>query len=267
MNRDKKEVLVKRLMINGMAIEYYHHGPPPSTAPTLVFLHEGLGSASMWREFPRQLADRLGYGAFVYSRFGYGNSDPCTLPRPLDYMHEEGLEVLPKIIEAAGLENYFLVGHSDGGSIALIYSGGVKSKGLLGVVTLAGHVFCEQLSVDSIASVREDYCVGQLREKLQREHGENVDCAFWGWNKVWLDPAFMNWNIEEYLPTINVPILAIQGSEDQFGSVVQLRLIEEKAGGLVKTLLLPDCRHNPHRDQTEKTIMACTRFFSQGSPG
>lgn len=221
----------------------------------------------MWRDFPRQLADRFGYGAFVYSRLGYGNSDPCTLPRPLEYMHEEGLNVLPKVIEAAGLENYVLVGHSDGGSIALIYGGGVESKGLLGVVTLAAHVFCEQLSIHSIASVREDYRTGKLREKLQREHGENVDCAFWGWNKAWLDPAFKDWNIEEYLPTLKVPLLAIQGSEDQYGTAAQLRSIGEKAGGPVKTIMLPRCRHNPHHDQTEKTITACTRFFRSGFSG
>ncbi len=252
---------MSRFMIDGMAIEYYRYGPPPSIAPTLVFLHEGLGSALMWKDFPRQLADRMGCGALVYSRFGYGNSDPCKLPRPLDYMHEEGLNVLPKVIEAAKLSNYVLVGHSDGGSIALIYAGGVKSKGLLGVVTLAAHVFCEQLSVRSIASVREDFCTGNLREKLQREHGKNLDCAFWGWNKVWLDPAFMDWNIEEYLPTLKVPLLAIQGCEDQYGSAAQLRSIGERAGGLTETVLLPDCRHNPHRDQTEETLSKCARFF------
>lgn len=255
------------LMINGMAVEYYRYGPLPSAAPTLVFLHEGLGSALMWRDFPRQLADRLGCGAFVYSRFGYGNSDPCALPRPLEYMREEGLKVLPMIVAAAGLEEYILVGHSDGGSIALIYGGGVKSKGLLGVVTLAAHVFCEQLSVCSIASVCEDYRTGKLREKLQREHGENVDCAFWGWNRAWLDPAFMDWNIEEYLPALNVPLLAIQGSEDQYGTVAQLHSIGKQAGGPVETLLLPGCRHNPHCDQTEKTLTACTRFCSQIIPG
>lgn len=262
-----KETSMSRLMINGKAIEYYRHGPSPVTAPTLVFLHEGLGSASIWKDFPRQLADRLGYGALVYSRFGYGNSDPCTLPRSLEYMHEEGLSVLPKVIEAAGLENYFLVGHSDGGSIALIYAGGVESKGLQGVVTLAAHVICEQVCVRSIATLRENHQMGKLREKLLRIHGENVDCAFWGWVNAWLDPAFMDWNIEEYLPTLKVPLLAIQGSEDQYGTTAQLRSIEQNSGGPVETLLLPDCRHNPHHDQFEKTLSACTRFIRSSFSG
>lgn len=267
MNRTKNDGTMPYLMINGMAVEYYRYGPSPAVAPTLIFLHEGLGSASMWRDFPRQMADRLGYGAFVYSRFGYGNSDPCMLPRPLEYMHEEGLSVLPKVIEAAGLGDYFLVGHSDGGSIALIYAGGVKSKGLQGVVTLAAHVFCEQLSVRSIAAVREDYRTGKLREKLQRTHGDNVDCAFWGWNNAWLDPAFMNWNIEEYLPTLKAPLLAIQGSEDQYGTTAQLRSIEQNSGGPVKTLLLRGCRHSPHHDQIEKTLLASIRFIRSSFSG
>lgn len=245
----------------GRRMEIAWHGPKPHRAPTLVFLHEGLGCAALWNDFPARLSRATGCGALVVSRIGYGGSDPCPLPRPIRFMHDEGLTVLPGLLEAVGIRRCILVGHSDGGSIALIYAGGTAAAPLQGVITEAAHVFCEELTVRSIEAARESYLHGDLREKLKKYHGENVDCAFWGWNDVWLHPDFMDWNIEEYLPGIRVPVLAIQGVEDQYGTPAQVAAIAEKAGGGVTVKMLPDCRHSPHREQPDMTLEAMADFI------
>jgi len=211
--------------IDGYKLEFTWHGPGPDEAPTLVFLHEGLGCVALWRDFPAKLAAATGCGAFVYSRLGYGKSDPCQLPRPIHFMHTEGLDVLPRVLEAACIKDCILVGHSDGGSIAIVYAGGTLAAPLRGLITAAAHVFCEQLSVDSIERARTQYEHHALRQKLEKYHGENTTCAFRGWNDVWLHPDFMQWNIEEYLPGINVPMLAIQGVDDQYGTAAQIESI------------------------------------------
>jgi pimeloyl-ACP methyl ester carboxylesterase len=248
--------------IDGMQLEYQWHGPEPDQAPTLVLLHEGLGCVELWRDFPARMADASGCGVLVYSRAGYGRSDPVAVPRPLTYMHHEGLEVLPKVIDAAELRRVVLVGHSDGGSIALIHGGGVRDPRVLGIVTLAAHVFNEELCVTSIRAARDAFDNGDLRTRLTRYHGSNVDCAFWGWNRAWLDPGFMQWNIGEYLPGIRVPLLAIQGKNDEYGTLQQLEAIRDQTGALVETLLLADCGHSPQRDQPEATVEAIRRFVA-----
>lgn len=248
------------LTADGHRLEYAWHGPAPGEAPTLVFLHEGLGCVSTWRDFPRRLAEAAGCGALVYSRAGYGDSDPVALPRPVSFMHREALLTLPAVLDAAGVRDAILFGHSDGGSIALIYAGGAQDARVRGLILEAPHVFVEDLSVESIRGAAAQYESGQLRRALERHHGGNVECAFWGWNKVWLDPEFRSWNIEEYLRGIRVPVLLIQGEQDEYGTLRQIEAIESGCAGRVQSLVLPRCGHSPHRDQPERTLEAVVSF-------
>lgn len=252
-----------RLDAGGVQLEYLWRGPSPDEAPTLVFLHEGLGCAALWKEFPERVAEATGLGVMAYSRQGYGGSDPAEVPRPLTYMHDEGLRVLPDVLDAAGIRSAILVGHSDGASIALINAGGRSDPRVRGLVLMAPHVFNEELSVRSIRDAREAYESGGLRAQLARWHGDNVDCAFWGWNRAWLDPGFLDWNIEEYLAGIEVPCLVIQGEDDQYGTIKQVEAIERGVAGPVERLMLPDCRHAVYRDQPEATLDAIARFAGQ----
>ncbi len=254
---------IKNIKIDGKQIEAVWHGPPPDEAMTLVFLHEGLGCVEMWKDFPARLAAATGLGALVFSRLGYGRSDPCDLPRPIEFMHHEGLQTLPKVLEAAQIERCVLIGHSDGGSIGLIYAGGTPAEPLKGLVTLAAHVFCEDLTVESIRAARERYLNSDLKQKLAKYHGSNTDCAFWGWNDVWLHPDFVHWNIEEFLPGIQVPLLAIQGKDDPYGTPAQIEAIGKQAGGQTDRLMLSACGHAPHVDQEIATLKAMKCFISK----
>lgn len=252
------------LHADGARLEAEWHGPPPAEAPTLVFLHEGLGCVAMWREFPAELAEATGLGALVVSRRGYGGSDPVPVPRPLSYMQHEGLVVLPQVLEAAGVRETIVVGHSDGGSIALVHASTPSSQPrVLGLVLVAPHVFCEDLSVASITEVREAYEHGDLRERLRKYHGDNVDCAFWGWNRAWLDPGFRAWNIEAYLPQIRVPILVVQGDEDRYGTLAQVEAIERGCGGPVQRAIFPRCGHSPHREKPDETLTVMVTFVRE----
>jgi len=251
---------VEYIVVDGKKLEIVRYGPPPEEAPTLVFLHEGLGCVDMWFDFPEQLATATGYGALVYSRSGYGRSDPCAHHRPIRFMHHEGLTVLPELLDKAGIRDYILIGHSDGGSIAIVYAGGTKAAKLRGLITEAAHVFCEDLSVQSIRAAKDAYLRSDLRARLKKYHGRNVDCAFWGWNHVWLHPDFMQWNIEEYLPGIKVPMLAIQGEDDQYGTAAQLDAIVRQVHSPCDRLMLKACRHAPHNEQKEKTLNAMIAF-------
>ncbi|GAB6906582.1 putative Predicted hydrolase or acyltransferase alpha/beta hydrolase fold protein [Desulfosarcina cetonica] len=237
-------------------------GPPPEESPTLVLLHEGLGCVDLWRDVPQRMAAATGYGVLVYSRLGYGRSDPCALPRPIRFMHDEGLIVLPLVLRAAGIREHILVGHSDGGSIALIHAGRVPGPGLKGVVTLAAHVFCEDLTCRSIEDARQRYLEGDLKSRLAVYHGDNTDCAFWGWNDVWLHPEFKRWNIEEFLPTITVPVLAIQGEADPYGTTAQVDAIRRQTGGPVTVAMVPDCGHAPHLEKKALVTAAVADFVA-----
>jgi len=251
--------------IDGQRLEYQLLTPGQSQALTLVLLHEGLGCVALWKEFPRQLAELTGCRVLSYSRTGYGGSDPCPLPRPLSFMHQEGLSVLPKVLAAAGIEQAVLVGHSDGASIALIHAGGLADRRIQALVLMAPHVFVEELTVTSIRQARDAYASSDLRQKLQRYHGANVDCAFLGWSGAWLDPGFLPWNLEEYLPTIRVPLLLIQGEEDNYGTLRQLDAIETQVSGKAERVILPACGHSPFRDQPEKTLQAILAFLNNQS--
>lgn len=247
------------LAVDGQRIEGAWFGEAESRGPVLVLLHEGLGSVSIWRDWPEKLARATGRRVFAFSRFGYGRSSPVPVPRPLTYMHEEGEHVLPRVLDAAGIEDAVLVGHSDGGSIALIAAGTGESR-VTGLVLLAPHVFCEELSVRSIEKAREEFLHGELRARLERHHGENTDCAFWGWNRAWLDPEFRKWNIEEFLPRVRVPVLVIQGEDDPYGTLAQVDAIERGVRGPFQRLVLSDCGHTPQRDQADATTTAIAEF-------
>jgi pimeloyl-ACP methyl ester carboxylesterase len=237
--------------------------PGEAGKPTLVFLHEGLGCIDMWGDFPARLSHMSGYPALVYSRRGYGRSAPCDVPRPLTYMHDEGLNVLPDLLQTAEIGNHVLIGHSDGGSIALINAGGTPAPGLMAVITMAAHVFCETLSVTSIAQAKISYEKADLRARLANYHRHNVDCAFWGWNNAWLDPDFMQWNIEPYLPKITVPQLVMQGYDDPYGTIAQVEAIEKKSAGPVQVRLLENCGHSPFKEQAQKSLEVASDFISR----
>jgi len=233
-------------------------------APTLVFLHEGLGSVALWKDFPARVAAATGCPVLVYSRAGYGRSSPAALPRAPDYMHVEALTVLPALLDRLGIADPILVGHSDGASIALLHAGSGK-RPVRALVALAPHVFVEEMSIASIDEVRRQYETTDLREKLARRHAD-PDAAFRGWNDIWLAPAFRSWNIEACLPGVRCPLLLIQGRDDEYGSAAQLDAIERQVGGKVARIELADCRHSPHRDQPEVTLAAIADFVATTTP-
>ncbi len=228
--------------------------------PTIVMLHEGLGSVEMWKDFPQRLAARTGCGVLVYSRYGHGSSDRLAGKRAVEYMHHEGEVVLPELLHKLSIPHPILLGHSDGGSIALIFAG--KYPEIPRALILeAPHVFVEDLSVASIAKAKVAYQNTDLRQRLARYH-HHVDETFWGWNDIWLDPRFRSWNIETYLPAIRCPILCLQGEEDEYGTAAQLLAIQAWVSG-TEILMLPDCKHSPHRDQPEATLNAMAEFVRE----
>ena len=249
----------------GGRVEYRWAGAQLRDAalPVIVMLHEGLGCIALWKDFPDRVAAATGLPVLVYSRVGYGGSAPCALPRPLTYMHGEGERELPALLAALGIGRHILLGHSDGASIALIYAGAAARDSLLGVAVLAPHSFCEEVSVTSIAAAGRAYADGDLRGRLEKYHGANVDCAFRGWCDAWLDPDFMKWNIEGYVDRITAPVLVIQGEDDEYGTAAQVDSIARRVQGPVETLLLPGCGHSPHRDQPEATLKAVAGFAAK----
>ncbi len=231
-----------------------------TSRPVLIFLHEGLGCVALWKDFPDQVAQATGLTALVYSRIGYGGSSPCALPRPITYMHDEGEAGLADLLVALGIQSHILIGHSDGASIALIYAGAKVREGLKGVAVMAPHVFCEDVSVRSIRAADKAYAEGDLKARLAKYHGDNVDCAFRGWCESWLNPEFHHWNIEAYVDRITVPVLVIQGEDDEYGTMAQLDAIAAQVGGPCELLKLPACGHSPHKDQQEKVLKALVEF-------
>jgi len=250
------------LTIEGRFVEAKWWGPGPEAAPTIVMLHEGLGCVALWRDFPARVAEATGCGVLAYSRFGYGQSAPVTLPRPLTYMHDEALRVLGRVMDEAGVRRAILVGHSDGGSIAAIYAGGVQDFRLRGAVMIAAHFFCEDVSVTSIEAARVVYETTNLREKLARYH-RDVDIAFWGWNGAWLDPAFRHWRIDDYVPTIRVPALLIQGSADEYGTLAQFEAFTSQAYCPVETVVVEGAGHSPHLSHPAVVLPAVAEFVGR----
>ena len=248
------------VVVAGKRLETLWIQPQGSRVPTLVMLHEGLGSISLWKDFPQQLAVRSGCGVLVYSRYGHGNSDKLLEKRPLDFMHHEGEVVLPELLEMMDIQQPVLVGHSDGGSIAIIFAGRYPDA-VSGLILEAPHVFVEDLSIASITQAKSTYETTDFPRKLGRYHA-HVDATFWGWNDIWLDPVFRSWNIEEYLPAIACPVLCIQGEEDEYGTITQVEAIKAKAPQ-TQIEVLPNCKHSPHRDQAEKTLKLMAEFVGR----
>src|SRR4030081_749505 len=240
-------------------LEFRMLGPSPEHAPTIVMLHEGLGSAALWGDFPEKLQAATGVGIFAYARRGYGASTPAKLPRPLDYMHIEALEVLPKLLDTIGFRRGLLLGHSDGASIAAIYAGGVADHRVRGVAMIAPHFVVEDISVTSIAEIKTAYETAGLKAKLARWH-RDVDNAFYGWNGAWLDPGFRDWDITEYLGYIRVPVAIVQGANDEYGTVLQVEIAQRECYCPVEATIIPGAGHSPHRDAPEVTLKAIVEF-------
>lgn len=255
------------LKAGGHRLEYQIHlpvdlaGAHVASLPTLVFLHEGLGSVALWKQFPRQVAEAANCPALVYSRLGYGKSEKLAAPRAVDYMHREALDVLPEVLQQLGIKTPILIGHSDGASIALIHAGAGKHP-VRGVVAMAPHVFVEDLTVRSIAEAKKSFQNTDLAQRLGRYH-DDPDATFRGWNDIWLHPDFRRWNIEDSLADIRCPVLLIQGEDDQYGTVAQVEAIARQVSGPVEILMLPDCAHSPHQSmQKDATVAAIAGFVS-----
>ena len=247
------------LRIGAHDLGYRMIGPAPSEAPTIVMLHEGLGSAALWGDFPDRLQAATGMGVFVYSRAGYGASTPVTLPRPLDYMSREALDVLPVLLETIGFQRGVLLGHSDGASIAAIYAGAAGDHRVRGAALIAPHFIVEEISVASIAEIRKTYETTDLRSKLARWH-QNVDNAFYGWNDAWLDPDFRRWDISDYLAYIRVPVAILQGADDQYGTIRQIEIAREECYCPVEVTVIAGGGHSPHRQVPELTLEIISEF-------
>jgi pimeloyl-ACP methyl ester carboxylesterase len=241
-----------------LRLEYEWVGADRTTADVVVFLHEGLGSISMWRDFPRTFCERHGLAGFVFSRYGYGGSTakPPGERWGVDFMAEQANDVLPKLFAAVGIDRPWLFGHSDGATIALLHA---ARHPVAGVIAVAPHLFVEDISIASIEKARVAFESGDLRRGLAKHHGD-PDSAFRGWNDIWLAPAFRDWNIEREIETIDCPVLAVQGEGDEYGTLAQIHAIERR---LPKTrlLVIADCGHSPHRDQPEILSREAGRFI------
>ncbi len=246
----------------GKRLEAACYGPAPGQAPTMVMLHEGLGCLALWQDFPEKLAEATGFGVFAYSRAGYGQSDPVELPRPLDYMSREALQSLPEILDAIGFTRGILLGHSDGASIASVYAGSVEDFRVRGLVLIAPHFFTEPSGLASIAAARRDYETTDLRKKLAKYH-RDVDNAFRGWNEAWLDPGFEEWDITETIDYWRTPVLAVQGDRDQYGTLAQIREIENRIYSPVHVEILAGCGHSPQLEQPDQTLTAVVDFTAR----
>jgi pimeloyl-ACP methyl ester carboxylesterase len=245
-------------LVDGRRLEAIRIEARQANLPTIVMLHEGLGSITHWKDFPLRLARETGAGVFVYSRYGHGASDALQEPRSVSFMHHEAQVVIPEILRQAKIERPLLLGHSDGASIAIIYAGTFPDCPS-GLILEAPHLFVEDLSVASITQAREAYKNTDLPKRLASYHA-NVDSMFWGWNNIWLDPDFRAWNIESFLDPIRCPVLVQQGAQDEYGTLKQVDTIKAKIPSAC-TVILQNCRHAPHRDQPEATLAAIVRFI------
>jgi pimeloyl-ACP methyl ester carboxylesterase len=228
--------------------------------PFLVFLHEGLGSCRQWKDFPLIISNEVNYPALIYDRFGYGKSDVQDNPGNQNILFDEAFVILPGLLRKFRIKSPILFGHSDGGSIALLYASKFTKK-VAGLVTEADHVKLEEISINEIMKTVSDFENGNLREFLSKYHGEKTDSMFYGWSNKWLSDKGRKWNIEEYLRLIRSPVLAIQGHNDQYGTVEQLSSKLKNIRGTVETLFLENCGHIPHFQAKEKVIKRTVNFI------
>lgn len=253
-------MVIEPIVVRGHTLESrWWNDVARAGADPIVLLHEGLGSISLWRDFPEKLASATSRAVFAYSRAGHGASDPPAIPHTSRFMHEEAIDRLPGILEQAGIERAVLLGHSDGGSIALIFAATHPAR-VPALVLEAAHVFVEDVSIASIERIKREYETTDLRRRLAKHHA-HVDAAFHGWNDVWLSPEFRDWNLEEYLPRVSAPALVIQGENDEYGTLRQVDAIARQVNGPVETLVLPDCGHSPHRGHPARVLGAIVKFL------
>ena len=248
------------MLVDGREIEIAWWGNTASTRPTVVLLHEGLGSVSMWRDLPGAIAERTGCRVMAYSRFGHGTSDPPAAAHTVAFMHDEA-RLLPVILDAAGVDKPILFGHSDGGSIALIFAAQQPAR-VHAMILEAPHVFVEDVSVASIERVTAAYETTDLRSRLAKYH-RDVETAFRGWSDVWLHPEFREWNLEAMLPQVTCPVLLIQGEDDEYGTMRQIDAISAQVSGPLSRLELPHCGHSPHRDRRDAVLEAMAAFIDR----
>lgn len=228
----------------------------------IVMLHEGLGCLALWRDFPEKLAEATRMPVFAYSREGYGQSDATELPRPLDYMTREARSVLPDVLNAVGADQYILLGHSDGATIAAEYAGRVEDFRVRGLILMAPHFFTEPMGLAAIREARTAFETGDLKERMAKYH-RDPEATFKGWNDAWLDPGFEAWNVAEVIDYLRIPALVIQGCEDQYGTIAQVNEIETRSYAPVDVEMLKDCRHSPHIDQPSQMLTAITEFANR----
>lgn len=253
---------MKHVTVKGLKLEYRDFPATVENRPPLLLLHEGLGSVTMWRHFPEKLAARTGCRVIVWSRAGYGGSEPYAEARTPRYMHREGEEMLPAFIAALGIDKPVLVGHSDGGSIALIFSGAYPEVPL-GIAVMAPHEFVEEETLAGIRAARKVWDETDWPHKLGRYH-RDPQRVFSDWNDCWLSPPFRDWNIEDYLPKIRCPVLAIQGEDDEYATMRQIEVIADAIPG-TQLLKLAHCGHSPQRDQESAVLEALDAFIRRAS--
>ncbi len=250
------------LTLGDQTLEYRMLGPRPDQAPTIVMLHGGLGCVGLWGDFPDRLQQATGCGVFLYSRAGHGRSGPAELPRPLSFMEDEARQTLPALLEAIGYRRGLLLGHSDGASIAAVYAGSRQDSRVGGLVLIAPHFFTEDAGIASILQSRAAYESGDLRQRLARWH-QHVDIAFESWSGPWLDPEFRKWDITEFLAYIRVPMLIVQGEQDQFGTVAHVEAATRECYCPVEVALLPGVQHFPQQEAPEATLKAIAEFVAR----
>ncbi len=250
------------LTVGDQALEYRMIGPRPDAAPTIVMLHGGLGCVGLWGDFPDRLQRATGCGVFLYSRAGHGRSSPVELPRPLSFMEDEARQTLPGLLEAIDFRRGLLLGHSDGASIAAIYTGSRQDARVGGLVLIAPHFFTEDSGIQSILQAQMAYENGDLRQRLARWH-QDVDIAFKSWSGPWLDPDFRKWDITEFLAYIRVPVLIVQGEHDQYGTVAQIEAATRACYCPVEVALLPGAQHAPQQEAPEPTLKVTAEFVAR----
>ena len=248
--------------VAGRRLEVAAVDAPRPGAPWVVFLHEGLGSAAQWRDYPARIAAATGCGTLVYSRRGYGRSEPRPRPWPDDFMAPEAIETLPALLAHFGIQRPVLFGHSDGGTVALAFAAAFPGA-CAGIVSIAAHVMSEEATGSGIRAARQRFLDGPLREVLRRQHGDHTDDTALGWSEAWLRVGA--WDMRPSLPAVTCPVLVIQGRDDEFGTLAQVDAIAKGVGGPVETLVLDRCGHAPHREKRKEVLAAVTRFIQQFS--